>query len=204
MKYLDSKYIIYKNAAIDLFLSRDYQKSLDIFKKLLGTEPNNVEVLTFISHCYSGMKNHVEALLYVRKALEINPSYIFALHLKGLIYGDIGRVDEAIEILESVIGTGYKDDEILCHLGELYQKKGDLRNAVHAYLQAYKLIEFMEPDAIFNNLANCLSGLGEFTEAIEIYDKLLELNPNDVAPIYNKAIAYKRMGDESIYIQQTG
>jgi len=55
------------------YSTKDYEKSLKIFKRILRDEPNNVTALQNSASCYSKMEDYDKAVEFGKKAFDINP-----------------------------------------------------------------------------------------------------------------------------------
>jgi tetratricopeptide (TPR) repeat protein len=186
-----------KQKAMKLFAEGKYGEASVILKSIHRMDRYDVEVLTGLAHCSSALRQPTEALLYLDRALHTNPNYLHAQFLKGCVLGDLGQYQEGIDLVKNVINRGLDDFEMHGNLGILYQDSGDFNSAITAYLKALSFSSIVNPEVIENRLANCYSELGQFPEAMKIYDKLIFENDQDTCAIYNKAVALEKMGNSA-------
>lgn len=186
-----------KQKAIKSIMVGNYEDALPILKSLVitGKSTNDVEVLTALAHCYSAFNCPEESLFYLDVALNIDPDYLHAKFLKGCVLGDIGEYQDGIELVKNVIKNGLSNFETYGNLGLLYQNNENYTSAITAYKKALAFSDIVNPKKLENNLANCYSELGQFPEAIKIYDKLIGDDSKDTHAIYNKAVASEKMGN---------
>jgi tetratricopeptide (TPR) repeat protein len=87
------------------------------------------------------------------------------------------------------------------NLGVYYQDSGNLDEALKCYDKAKELVAPLMA-SIWHNRGNILFGKGRFKEAISNFDDSLKLRPNNVATLYAKADALKKMRDISCRVEQ--
>ena len=101
-------------------------------------------------------------------------------NLLALVSWKEGELDEAIEELEEVVETGYKNTVIYQNLGILYNLSGDHEKALKFNQEAY---EYNKDDHIIcDNLADSYAICGEYDKAAEIYADLMERDPQPRFP----------------------
>jgi tetratricopeptide (TPR) repeat protein len=64
------------------------------------------------------------AMLSVQRSLRANPGYVEAHRLRATILGEMGEFEEAIEVLEALIGRGMDWADIHFQVAELQDKRG--------------------------------------------------------------------------------
>lgn len=190
-----------KQNAMKFFNSGNHDKAFVILKSLLQKDHYDIEVLTGLSLCHSAFSQPHEALFFLDKALEINPDYLHAQFLKGCVFGDLGKYQEGIILIKNVIKNGLDDYEMHGNLGILYQDSGDYNSAITAFNKALSFPSIVNPEFIEVRLANCYSELGQFTQAMNIYDKLILNNDKDTYALFNKAIVSDKMGNSAGCLQ---
>jgi len=186
-----------KQKAIISIAAGNYEDAFPILKSLVitGKSSNDIEVLTALAHCYSGFNCPEESLFYLDAALNIDPDYLHAKFLKGCVLGDIGESQDGIELVKNVIKNGLNNFETYGNLGLLYQSNENYASAITAYKNALAFTDIFYPEKLEINLANCYSELGQFPEAMKIYDKLIGNDSKDTHALYNKAVASEKMGN---------
>ena len=199
---LDPDNIIYKKSLADFYYSAAgrVEDALEVYSKILDRQPRNLEVLLMAGHLSVALNKFDDAEEYYRRVLEIEPwNRDAGLLIEKLQkrrnsdakpvsaeeqYADIrtmidtGRENEAVDALEALLAS--HSDFALAHndLGVLYYERGDKENALKGYEAAARL----EPDNITfqKNLADFYYvEQGRMEEALKIYVKILESNPED-------------------------
>ncbi len=136
-----------------------------------------------------------ESLAHFTRALELNPEaedlpYIYSY--KGNSLSQLGRYDEAIEVLE--LGRAEDDERPDLHnlLGVCYFKKDEYEKAITHFKRAVELNPTSAMD--YANLGVNYSRLGKDSEAIQFFTLAITLDPSlDFARDYlDKLVAKKK------------
>lgn len=111
----------------------------EAYRKVIALDPENATALNNLGYVFAqhGI-NLDEAHDLVRKALELRPGAGFALDSLGWIYFQKGEIETAIKYLEKAKSRSVGDAEIYEHLGDAYQKLGDLKKAREHYNEAQR------------------------------------------------------------------
>src|SRR5215472_12944629 len=128
----------------------------------------------------AGLKHHqaarlAEAEVCYRRALATQPEHPDALHLLGLIAQQVGRYDQAVELIgQAIKRNGHP--VYFSNLGVVLNDQGKLEEAIAAYRQAIRI----KPDfaEAYSNLGNSLSDQGKIDEAIAAYRQAIRIRPD--------------------------
>ncbi len=132
-----------------------------------------------------------KALEYVENALRIKPT-TEGKKLKARILAALGRAEEAISILTSILEDNVKDDEAWLILGQILEEEGDLQEAGEAYSQC---VRFNSRNlACWINRGNVMLSMEKYSEALLCYEKALEIRRDMPALWNNRGVALKYMG----------
>ena len=75
----------------------NYEKSIDLFEKMMATNPLETSIYTNAGNTYHAIGRMTKSFECHRKALEIDPNCIGSMNGCGLALADGGKEDEAIE-----------------------------------------------------------------------------------------------------------
>lgn len=101
-------------------------------------------------------------------------------NLLALAYWKDGALDDAIETLEEVLESGYRNTVVYQNLGIMYNLGNDPQKALKFNLEAY---DFNADDAIIcDNLAESYALCGEYDKAIELYEAIVTREPAPTFP----------------------
>jgi len=139
-----------------------------------------------------------EAERIYRQVLAQQPDHADALHLLGVLAGQTGRSDLAVELLRRAITICSTNALYYGNLGKALKDVGQLDEALAAYRQAVRL----KPDhaEAQYNLGIALQAKGRLDEAIAAYRQAIRLKP-DYAEAHNdlgNALKDKGQLDEAI------
>jgi len=112
-------------------------------------------------------------------------SYAFGLAQACWILGEISRIPE---LLSPFVGQPQVTYEILDLLGRSWQRLGQWNKAIEVFDKAVE--QFGTNPRLLNTLGECYLALGRKEEARVVWEKSLELNP-DQAEIKKKLAALK-------------
>ncbi len=116
-----------------------YENALNSYKEVLDKHPDLKEAHIGIGSIYLEKKEADMAESEFQKVLEKNPNDPEAL--KGILQVHMlrGDIDEkSDELLKQILATGYVDEDICYMMGEFYELKGDIKNAMKYYKKSCK------------------------------------------------------------------
>lgn len=149
------------------------KKALDTFDRILKNNPYYFDALLASAWMLNLMGQKEDAEAYYRKALEVEPENKFARKNYALSLATSGKLNQAIEIYNS-LKKDYPDDyEIYQDLGIAYGYFGDTTQSIENLEKAVSL--HPSPLAYFN-LAVAMEKVGKLEEAVR-YLKLYLENP---------------------------
>lgn len=76
--------------------------------------------------------------------------------------------------------------------GDIFYSERKFYKAIESYKLAVE-IKSNNCEIAYNNIANCLIEFGEIDEAIEYYNKAINLNDKDIDTLFNLSIRYEKM-----------
>lgn len=101
-------------------------------------------------------------------------------NILALVSWKEGNLDDAIEILEDVMDSGYQTTVVYQNLGIFYNLKDDAKKALSFNLAAY---DYNSDDPIIcDNLADAYAKNGEFERAAEVYESFIHQDPEPRFP----------------------
>ena len=101
------------------------------FRKALAIDPSNPTVLNYLGYMFADRGVRLpEALTLIRKAVELDPQNYAFLDSLGWVYFKSGQYALAEENLRKANERSNADPTVHDHLGEVYEKTGNLKMAV--------------------------------------------------------------------------
>lgn len=146
-----------------------------------------------LGNSYSDVGDTEQALLALKKAVEINPSLAESHTNLGNIYLKKGRVDDAIYEYQTALKIKSDDAKTNNNLGNAYFKRGWVNDAISQYTYSIKLDpEFTDA---YKNLANAYCQQGIYSQAVIQLKQVIYLEPKDANCHSQLGDVYRQMGD---------
>jgi superkiller protein 3 len=198
-----SKEMYESSLGIGAYLKGDYPTAIAHLKNVLAVNPKNPNANMLLGNAYVQTNDYKSAeafFLGYLAAFPDKPEVIKAAD-EGLakIYMDQKNYPEAVKHLTElvkVLSPAQEPDRYFgaCqNLGVAYFQSKDYANAVAAWGKAVKVHDDAQIEKF---LGFSYYNLGQFPDAINAYQKSIQLNPNDSETYFNLAVAYN---DNSLY-----
>ncbi|HZY63829.1 MAG TPA: tetratricopeptide repeat protein [Edaphobacter sp.] len=130
----DEKLYVYFLRGVLADRQKHYDEAEAEFHKALAIDPNNATILNYLGYMLAdrGVKLP-EALVMIRKAVELDPQNGAYLDSLGWVYFKSGQYALAEENLLKASQRISTDPTVHDHLGEVYEKTGNLKMAVEQW-----------------------------------------------------------------------
>lgn len=202
-------YLIY-NARADLYAMKSNKKwsegKIDearlYAKKAFETKPLDPSLA--IRYGYSLIRfndfEQAEAILTNVSEKKLSRESIMSLRLnKAILFWKQGREEESLDIALK-LQEEYTNSILYGTLGYLLILKGDLGKALSYNLEAY---EYNDTNtAILDNIGLTYYKLEQFDKALEIYEKLIPLNPSFREAHFNYGLILERNNQMELALEQ--
>lgn len=115
------------------------ERAIAGFQEIINNYPDNDDAMNALAYLYAEQERDLDkALPLAEKAVENDPSNGAYLDTLGWVYFKLGETDKALGFLERASKLMI-DPVILNHLGEVYYKKGMLKEAKERWALSLKL-----------------------------------------------------------------
>lgn len=148
--------------------------ALDLLDELLAKDPENLLILETTAYAQNLRGRRSEAVRLYRELLDEDPGRVSALYNLSILVEDL---DEGLDLLRRASDLAPEDREILERLVTLLAREERPEEAV-VYLERLRR-QLSDDRAGLEDVAERYEGLGYPQEAVETYDQLLELDPNE-------------------------
>jgi tetratricopeptide (TPR) repeat protein len=109
---------------------KNYAEAESQFKKVLASDPDHASTLNYLGYMLADQNTKLdEALGYIKRAVDLDPSNGAYLDSLGWAYFRLGKYDQAEDNLLKASQKINTDPTVHDHLGDLYQKTGRLKLA---------------------------------------------------------------------------
>jgi tetratricopeptide (TPR) repeat protein len=187
--------------ALQAFRKGDESGALAAFAK--AEAAGRLDASTTASYAYLALKNGRvdEAEVLVNRALTrgrrgkaMKPADKNLIETyRALVLWKRGLVDDAVDLLEGLLATGYRTANLYGNLGFFLQEQGNLVRATEVCSEAAD----WDPDGkvILDNLASLHLRKEEWDEAAAVYERLLALGPRFPEAWHGAGLAAFKTGD---------
>ena len=182
-----------------------YASAVAAYDAALRLDPNRVPVLLSKAAALSAMGAADPALGVYRRVLALDPSSDAALGESARLLASKARWRECLEAAEALLRRRPNDVRALQLKGDVLTSLGRRPEALAAYEAAQALdpsdanlrqkIEEVRVD-VPGLLSRALiaSASGNYAQALNLFDDVLEVEPGNVNALIGKAVAYRRSG----------
>lgn len=146
------------------------------FFQALAISPEAPNVHHGLATCCFLLSDLNGAVYHFQEVLRQDPSRIGAAINLGAVYNQMGRPDDALNVLRQAVKQDPKRAEAYYNMGLAYRLKGQIELAIQSYKEALHHDARMM-DAHYN-LGNLLHELGRNSQAVRCYQLALELQPD--------------------------
>ena len=164
-------------------------RAIEQFREINRLDPSDMESALWLARLYRLKNEHDKAEQVLRGILQTDPENEPGVEQLTQLLMDEGKSSEAVSLLESITKRA-PTPVLLDLLGDAYTQAHDLEKAEGAYRQAAE----MDPSELSHQrgLGQTLLSEEKYAEALAVYQKLLDLMPDDsdlylrVAQIYRE------------------
>lgn len=174
--------VLYITEADVFFAANETRNAKDVLENTVKKFPENTDALLKLAELYFFVKQYENAFAKINQALKVNVNLTKGYYLKGNIYKEIGDTGKAISSLETAIEQDNKNYGAFLDLGVIYGAK---KNALaFEYYNNAINIDPSNTQALYAK-AKLHQDLGQIKEAVDLYQKILKMNPNNEFCLYN-------------------
>jgi tetratricopeptide (TPR) repeat protein len=183
-----------KRGEIALF-SRDYERSLESLDKAIEIDNINPRAYYMRGYVFLEKGDTTEAIRDLRKTIDLDNEYSSAYELLGLLF--INRNNPlGVEYLTTVTTLDPNNTVALYALALYYQDNNDIEKAETFYNKVLT-INPQHSDALHNLGYIELTFKQNPDKAIDYFTQAIEVSPNNIQALTNRALAYEQKGDKT-------
>jgi tetratricopeptide (TPR) repeat protein len=145
-----------------------------------------------IAYILDALRRHDEAIVQMRKVLEIEPDHAEALNFIGYTYAEKGiRLDEALDLIQRALLIEPDSGAYIDSLGWVYFQQGLYDKALDTLKKAFS--HRSDDSTIAEHLGDVYLKKEEYSLSLEMYQKALDLDHQDVDKIRKKMEEVKKL-----------
>lgn len=181
-------------------------KAFEVLTLANKLDPNNADVQGNLGIANFHLQNYAVALQWIKKAMVTRPTDAMKLNLADT-YVKLKYLDSAVLYYKEALKNNIYNGNSHARIGESYFVTKQFGAAADAFREG--TIAYPENAELWLNYGNALAANRDFETAISVFQKALEINPNQRMALYYIAVTYHNMGDDTqanAYMQryQTG
>ncbi|MCF6290263.1 MAG: tetratricopeptide repeat protein [Desulfobacterales bacterium] len=204
------------NISGDVYYNQgDLVRAVREYRRGIGIDPDNVNLLNSLGEAYAQMNRHRQALACFERVLTLAPDNHMALFNQGVVSLLLGEEQRAMASLEKALaanqhnGADEQSFDLHLHLGRLYCQAGRHQEALVHLETCHRLCEEQGPGVaegkkragrglILRCLGEAHKELGRPREAMGFLQRAIRHNPRDAAALslLGELYANENQGDD--------
>ncbi|KZT62239.1 TPR-like protein [Calocera cornea HHB12733] len=172
---------VYSNV---LYVLEKPTKLGDVARRMIKINKDRPEVCCLIGNYHSMRGDHEKAVLYFRRALTLDKSYIAAWTLVGHEYVEMKNPQAAIEAYRRAVDVNRKDYRAWYGLGQTYELLDMYSYSLHYYQRAAALRPY--DSRMWQALATCYTALKRPVDALQCLKRALLGDDADQIQLYTR------------------
>ncbi|MEO6290333.1 MAG: tetratricopeptide repeat protein [Ginsengibacter sp.] len=175
--------------------TEDYGKAQTYLQKAVASNDKDAESVYTLGLTYLELENEKGAILQFQKAIDIDPSRNLWIYELGLIYYNQGNYKDALKNFNMATDAGYnKTNDFFENYGFAQIYTGDAENGVKTLTEV--LNRKPNNTELLNNIANAMYKTKRYDDALQYFQKLLELNPKDASSLFMAGMVFQKKGEK--------
>lgn len=179
----------HKDLALVYLEFNQIEYAKDEFEKAIKLDQEDNIVLNEAANFYHMLSYFDIAEDLYKKSLKLEENPFTKLSL-GINLISQNRLEEAFDILERLLSVLPENPELIYNLARIYYKKENFDMAARLAKKAYCILPTIE---IANILGLSLKGLGDYTLAADVFEKIIEKYPMNSFVYEDLLFCYKKM-----------
>jgi tetratricopeptide (TPR) repeat protein len=192
---------LWRLKARDAYYQKKWTDTIDSYGKVLELQPDWAEAYAATGEALFSLNRNHESMAALTKAVSLDPGDGSSHLFLGRLYQDAGNQDQALQELEAAHRLRPGDREPIYRLFRIYNGKGDKVNANHLKKELEDLLASNRAESdseakaiVLNNTGIELEKNGDFTAALDRYDRAAKTDVANVVFQRNAALLLCRMG----------
>jgi tetratricopeptide (TPR) repeat protein/predicted Ser/Thr protein kinase len=170
-----------------------YSESIAEIKSALSLAPNSDEFYRRLGDVYLDNGNAAQALEEYQKAVKLNPYYWADENALGSAYAQMADYPKALQAFQRVTVLEPDVDAGFENVGNMYLQEGKYQASIPYFQRALQIEPYF---TTYTNLGTSYFLLKQYSQAVEMFEKAVAMNPNNPDVILNLADAYRGLGEK--------
>jgi predicted O-linked N-acetylglucosamine transferase (SPINDLY family)/SAM-dependent methyltransferase len=164
--------------AMNLLRAGKLNEAGEILEAVVASDPQNWQALHLLGLILYRQHHHVRAAALIRQCLAINPTLAEAYSDLGVVFKDLGELDDAQAACERAIALKPGFHPAHSNLGNIFKALGRFEDAADCYIRAIELAPNFADG--YANLGSVLLTLRKPEDALKVCRRAVELAPHNV------------------------
>ena len=176
-----------------------YQAAIDVLKKAIALDPRSADLRRQLAGVYDKMHLVTRQIAALKEAAELDPGKAHRDYYDlGRIALDVGKYDEAEQLLEKSISLNPRVSQYHYSLGQTYLLRPDMGGRLGMAIQHLEEAERLAPDDVHVHdfLSTAYIKAGKWTEAAIALHRSANAAPQNEVLYFRLNQVYRRLGNE--------
>lgn len=161
--------------AVSAYLKGNRDETLKEMKTAIDLCPDDKYLLFDLASTYAGYGQYDNALEYIKKCIETDTSFAYAVNYEGYILWRLGKTDEAEALYKKSLKMDAGITSFYNNYGQLFRSKGAFDEAIGMHKKAIEI----DPNYMsYLYLGHCYVANGQYPAARENYSKAFDVSIN--------------------------
>ena len=175
-----------------LYVREEAGKLSYLAHRMFQNDKYRPETCFVLGNYYSLKNDHTRAMVYFKRATELDKNYLPAWILMGHEYLEMQNVTKAIESYRTAIELDPKDYRAWYGLAETYEVSDMNLYAIYYYYKA--ILTRPQDSRLWVALGTCYEKMGKTSESAKCYEKAERLKDREGVVLHRLARLYGRLG----------
>ena len=177
-----------------------WRNAIENYNKVIQIVPDDPIPYYNLGFCYSRLNDNLKAISCYKKAVELNSEWASPRFNLGILYEMSGDTESALKQWKEFINLSPQDPEPYLRIGYLYFQAAMYNESIFYMKKALEMDSGVKTGMskifpqVYLFLGIAHTNLHQNKEAIEVYNKFLELEPKNEIARYNLAALYDKEG----------
>jgi tetratricopeptide (TPR) repeat protein len=209
-----TKLIVALEKALQYELRKEYAAAAEWWEKCREINTEWFFPYYQLAHIYLAKGEYNKSINEADNAIKYHPPYHYLWHeipmviVQSTCYRKLGKIGKAWDAMKKSINSGITDisPELSLEIASLYQESGQSSNAFQALRRSIEILKDYPLNPIFDSECYHKAGLiykslKKDIEAIECFDRSIQLNPEHSWSFFEKGLLHKDRGEVSAAIE---
>lgn len=173
--------------------NRTWRSQEILWRGMIAQRPHNYRAFNNLGRTLALQGRFEEAVNYIDRSLELDPTYAEALNNRGFVSLATGDIDAALDFTTRALQASPSFGKARQMMGNILMAQERYEEALHQYRQA--LPTSRNKHLVLNNKGQALAALGRLDKAVRQYRRALKKSPRDPDILTNLGLVLTRQGN---------